>query len=454
MKNITIRKRLSLWYTFMIMLFLGAGFSLAYQMFKAALIDRVYDNIARDTAIVADEVEHENGISFFDLDEEEEEALTAGVIYTLYSMEGEWLDGHEAGWVDEFSQTFGEIRKIIHDKEEWLLSDRLSYDDGELVGWVRVLLPMAPVNESVERLFFIGIAGIVPCLIISLLGGLVIAHVALMPVQKITRTARKIGGGDLSTRIESGGSNDEVGQLALAFNEMADNLEASFEREKRFTSDASHEMRTPLTVIMSYADDALKRNDLQTYETAMGVILEKSRHMQDVFSQLLTLARAGEMKDTAYFEKVDIAAIIEDIVDEMREYAAGKRIIVKTELQNNIFMWADQMLLTRMFMNLIDNAVKYGKEDGMVYVKAEQGQNGISISVSDDGIGISEKDIPHIFDRFYRSDKARSGLGSGLGLALVKMITQLHSGEVSVESVCGESSVFYVNFPLKIKDNA
>jgi signal transduction histidine kinase len=417
----------------MIMLFLSVIFALLYLLLEQTLMARSYEDIARDAAIVAEEVELEEDIVVLDLDDDEEESLTGNILYTIYSIDRQWIAGRDSAWINDIIAS-DDIQKHRYNGENWLVYDKKAYDDSKWIGWVRVLLPLDTVEATLEQLVFAAMAGAPICLLLAVIGGLFIAGRALGPVHDITQTAEQMGAGELSIRIPYTGTNDEVGKLGKAFNEMANNLEAAFAREKQFTTDASHEMRTPLAVIISYAEDALKRGDIDSYTAAMAIILDKSKQMQTMLGQLLSLARGYEQKELLHIEQLELTAVIEDITDGMREQAQSRNMEIKLKLQPELMIAADLLTITRMLMNLLDNAIKYGKDGGQIEICTSIEAQNLAITIYNDGEGIAEADRPHIFERFYRGDKSRTGsTGVGLGLSFVQMAVQLHGGSISIE---------------------
>jgi signal transduction histidine kinase len=230
---------------------------------------------------------------------------------------------------------------------------------------------------------------------------------------------------------------------------MADNLEETFAREKQFTSDVSHELRTPLAVITAHAENAEQSGDIEVYKQANTLILQKSRRLQRMISQLLIFARERDQAETMCIEEVDLHRILTDIADEASEWALEKNIVIEKEVPEGLLIQADQMLLTRLFLNLLDNAVKYGRGGGWVKIQAEKNSHRVIISVRDNGEGIAETDLPHIFKRFYRADKSRSSEGAGLGLSFVEMIVRLHHGNITARSTQGMETCFVVELPVR-----
>ncbi len=294
----------------------------------------------------------------------------------------------------------------------------------------------------------------VPCyLIIATIGSYMLAKAVLRPIKEITKTAKKIKDGDLHRRIETVNSNDEVGRLADSFNDMVEELDISFEREKQFTSDASHELRTPVSVISACVEEALSSDDPDIRQENLEMIQNEVNRMTKIIAQLLQLSRGYEGRYQFEPEEISIYDVIDSVADISSIEAEKRSITIHNEVDQKAMIYADQSLITQVMMNIIGNAVKYGNENGNVWIKSLQDDHYIWTIIEDDGIGISEEDLDHIFERFYRADEARDRNGSGLGLAIVKWIIDLHKGRIKVASTLGEGTKFMIGLPKKAKES-
>lgn len=271
---------------------------------------------------------------------------------------------------------------------------------------------------------------------------------AFKPVAKITEAAASIAGSkDLSQRLNMGEGKGEIQVLASTFDGMLESIERNFEKEKQFTSDASHELRTPVAVIMAQSEFALdaKATEEDRIESIKS-IHRQSLKMNKLLSELLSLARSDNKTEVMEKENFDICELAEIVVEELKPDSDAKGIKTKVVSSAPITVNADHSQIMRVLINLIDNAIKYGKEGGNVTVSIEdKGDGHILCSVEDDGIGISEENLKQVWNRFYRADTARTATNngsSGLGLSMVKSIIEAHGGKVSAESVLGEGSVF------------
>ena len=283
-------------------------------------------------------------------------------------------------------------------------------------------------------------------IIIAVAGGYFIIGRALSPVTKIRNTAEKISkSSDLSQRIHIGGGKDEIHSLANTFDNMLDKIEQAMEREKQFTSDASHELRTPVAVILSeceYMTDCAKTYD-DVKESAYSVKYQAEK-MSKLISELLTISRMDRNTMKTEFEETDISELLNFVCDEQEEIHS-ENITMHRDIEEGIVSNADRFLLARLFINLISNAYSYGKDCGTVTVSLYQDKDNITVCISDDGIGISENDLPKIWERFYQADSSRTANENGsmgLGLSMVKWIAECHGGDVSVQSKSGEGSRF------------
>ena len=234
---------------------------------------------------------------------------------------------------------------------------------------------------------------------------------------------------------------------------MVDRLDKAFEKEKRFTSDASHELRTPVAVISAQCEYTLESpRDTEEYIEALEVISRQTQRMSALINDMLYLSRFENKKAQYIFEEFDFSACVSQICKDI-SLIENKGIQLSYDISNGIFFNGEKELLERMILNLIGNAYKYGKENGEIKVTLQKvdGVN-IKLSVSDNGIGISDSEKEKIFERFYRSDKSRSESGTGLGLSLALEIAKLHGGDILLESVLGVGSTFTFVCPASPKD--
>jgi heavy metal sensor kinase len=286
-------------------------------------------------------------------------------------------------------------------------------------------------------------------LLVAGAGGVLLAGRALKPVEEIARTARAIEETDLSGRVPVK-TRDELGRLGGIINAMIARLEQAFKRQKEFTADASHELRTPLSVIQAESTLALQRTrSPQEYQAALESIAAEAEHMTKIIDQLLVLARFDSGAQHAAFQDVSLDGVVREVAEDMDLLSREKGLELEVKLDGPLHVRGDPGLLRRLFINLIDNAVRYTPPGGKVLVSSEAQDHQAVVSVADTGIGISPEHLPRIFERFYRVDKARSRSegGSGLGLAICKQVVELHGGRIEVKSAEGQGSTFTVLLP-------
>jgi len=287
--------------------------------------------------------------------------------------------------------------------------------------------------------------------LLSLLAGFAgyfLAARALAPIDNITLAARRISTDDLSARLNLPDTGDEVSRLAATFDDMLVRIESGFQREHQFTADASHELRTPLAAMQAILSVMREgRRPVAEYRQALNDLAEETDRMRVLVGDLLRLAR-GENGLKLQLESVDLPILLSDVADSLRPLAAAKNLELTCDLQAGLFTSGDTDQLIRLFVNLIDNAIKY-TEKGVITVSAERTEQNIRVSIADTGIGIPPQHLAHIFERFYRVETARSTGGAGLGLAIVQQIAHAHGGEITVESVPNAGTIFTIQLPVE-----
>ncbi len=327
------------------------------------------------------------------------------------------------------------------------------FEKGRMVGIVQVGSPLEEIEEALRQLLLILLVAVPSVLILAVVGGLFLANKALRPVDEITNTARKIGSsGDLSQRIRLKKKvDDEIGRLAATFNEMIAKVENSFQQIKRFTADASHELKTPLTILRGEIEVGLKRlRTPEEYQKILASNLEEVKHMSRMVEDLLTLARADMGALELRKEVVDLGGLVREVWEEVRLWAEDKGVELLFQEDGEARVMGDRGRLRQLALNLIDNAIKYTPSGGRVELRVVRDGDEVTFSVADTGEGIPPEDLQRIFERFYRVDKARSRQrgGTGLGLSICKWIAEAHGGRISAESELGRGSKFHVSFPL------
>jgi len=326
------------------------------------------------------------------------------------------------------------------------------YVRGQVVAGVVVAESLSSPIDALRRLAFLLGSGVMLGLVIAFVVGAVLASSALAPIDRITQTAQSFArSNDLSRRIEKKPSRDEVGRLADTFNEMLGRIENLFRAQQRFVADVSHELRSPLTAIRGNLD-LLRRGTIDAAEarqTALAAIDSEASRMQRLVQDLLLLAQADAGVEIQK-QKVELDTLLLDVYRQARLTASEVKVSLGSEDQVQVL--GDPDRLKQLFLNLMDNAIKYTPNGGEVTLSFLREGDWVRVSITDTGIGISEKDLPHIFDRFYRIDRARardstSDGGTGLGLSIVKWIVEAHGGKIEVQSQVKRGSTFTVHLP-------
>jgi heavy metal sensor kinase len=319
-------------------------------------------------------------------------------------------------------------------------------ENGQTRGLVQVAQSLGTVRDTLDQLLSALLLGGPLLVLAAATGGYLLAGHTLAPIDHITRTARRISAEDLSARINLPATNDEVGRLAATFDEMLARLDDSFRRERQFTADASHELRTPLAAMQAILSVMRERpRSPEDYELAMADLSEEADRLRSLVEDLLRLAR-GETRQVAVREAVDLSALLRDVTDSLRPLAEAKGLTLTCDVPGGLTLQGDSDALIRLFINVLDNAMKY-TEDGGVTLAACDDRERIRVTVADTGIGISMEHLPHVFDRFYRADKSRSGPGAGLGLAIALEVARAHGGTLEAESTLGVGTTFTVDLP-------
>ncbi len=303
-------------------------------------------------------------------------------------------------------------------------------------------------REQRALIFNVALAGILT-LAVSIFGGWFVAGRALAPIKRISETARAMSAGDLHARIAVDRTESELEQVASTLNDAFDRLHLAVEQERTFTADASHELRTPISVLRAEAEWALDRERTpQQYKDALAVCRRAALRMQDAVERMLALVRAEAIDEVPEAAPVAVHSVIADVLVWLAPMAQ-ERSVRMTSDGGPLIVNGNAEQLREAFSNVVANAILYNKPGGSVTVSTRQAGSGI-VEVIDTGIGIPPEAIPHIFDRFFRVDKARSREkgGSGLGLSIARAIFAAHGGDITCTSEPGTGSVFVISLPV------
>jgi signal transduction histidine kinase len=450
--QLKLKTKLALWYTSMLLLLLSLFIIYLYFFILRVTYTNeeslIKIHIAQVILTLNNDEDNDDN-PFNNMFTKPEELISSGTYILIFDTNNKLIMKDEVPPQIITAEPFHEnTRIIVANKTRWLIYDQLLYFNDKLVGWIRASRPLRSLSDMLGNIIRLSIFAIPAFILIALAGGMLIANRTLSPIDKITRTAREIHQGNLKKRLNFPKVEDEVGRLASTFDEMLDKLEAAFNRERQFTSDASHELRTPITIISAHAEESLEEGkSIQECKENLRIILRESNKMRKMVSELLMLTSSDEKKYKLEIETISLTAIVRDIIEEMRNFAQSAEIDLKLSESKEIKIRADQTLITMMMINLIDNAIKYGKNGGWIKVSiSEKGKN-VKIIIEDNGIGIAKEDITSIFQRYYRVDKSRTKGGSGLGLSIVKWIVDAHNGKISVESILDKGTIFEINIP-------
>lgn len=468
----SIKFKLTLLYSFSLLLTLGIYSTLAYYYMQKNLLDGLDASLRSEVRWIRDAIEpkvsnFESMISEFE--EENADSLLEDEIWdiiyehSLLSSKKQFIQIKDRNGkeiyrslslgsldlpIDSVSVENGKIFMMtVDDFNQHKIRLAVLKSDYLTIG---VAYPLDEVNHAMANLVKILIFLIPIPLLISIIGGILLAGKALKPVDDIVKTASEITAGNLNRRIPEPNSNDEIARLIRTLNNMIDRLESSFERMKQFSADISHEFKTPLTIIRGEIELALSKNKrASSLKKTLANILDEVVRLSNMVEDLLTLFKSDIGQVKFNFKEVDIVEIIKDLLEDIDVLAEEKKIKIEVGRLDSAIVLGDEMRLKQLFLNLIDNAIKYNKSGGKVTISVENKGDVVDVSISDTGVGIPEEELDLIFERFYRVDKARSrdSGGVGLGLSIAKWIAESHNGKIEVQSKLGQGSKFSVILP-------
>jgi heavy metal sensor kinase len=461
MRGLSIRVRLTLTYTLVLGIFLYSWSVVLYRIASARLFSQVDLQLEeRETSLRPFfNVAHDDVTWLFDRNEVERSSL--GFAHAVFDAQGRFLDGSGLASVFVFPFTDSARQALEAHSSRWetfslssghrvrALNRAVTGSDGNTYLF-RVGTLLDQTEEDLRQLAF-ALTLLVPLTVLAGAGaGWWMAGQSLRPVAAITKTAQQITASSLSERLPLRGTGDELDQLSLTLNEMVARLQGSFEQMSQFISNVSHELRTPLAALRGSCEITLRtaRSDDAFRKVLAGNIEELDRLTRTV-SDLLAIARAEAGQIPLRRRSEDLGELVRDVAESMRVLAAERGISLDCKISGDVRADVDGEYLLRLLLNLIDNAIKYNRPQGLVEVSLLGLQDAVHITVRDTGRGIPPEELPRVFERFFRGhpDGRESAGGAGLGLSMVRWIATAHGGHVDVQSRAGEGTAFRVVLP-------
>lgn len=450
MKKLSFANKLTIWYS-AILLIISIGSMLAMsEMGKrnvkessmTILVEKVSETEEKIAATGRD-FEFSRGLDFYSDD----------VYISVYDKDGNLIEGKWPAGVTEKPEFGDRQQKTVVDSsgDEWYIYDGLCNEDGRIM-WIRGITAGKYSLFSSGFVWHTALLSLIGLVLIALFVGRYIAVRSLSPIRNLNGTVEEIRrSGDLSKRVEQQ-SKDDLGQLAENFNGLFDRVETMVDKEKQFTADISHELKTPLAVIASQSEYALE--DEEYREQALRAINSEAKRMSEMIGRLRLLAGSDSNNLKLHMERVNFSELCNSILEQQKLIGKESDVNITGDIEENVFVNADTTMIIRAILNLMDNGIKYAGPGSCVSISLHEEAGDAVCVVSDNGPGINSENIDKIWDRFYREDKSRHNRESwGLGLSMVKAIVEAHGGAVGAESIMGKGCSFTIRLPRKENDD-
>ena len=449
MKRWSIKLKLTCLYGGFMILLIVAALAILFSLSNQEVLSSVQSDLKEQVQGSVEELEAEGGYLEVDSDFYN---MENGVYLSVYSEDGTFLYGRiPTGFGGQPDFENDSLRTVREGQETFYVFDMEHRIQGYGSVYIRGITSVTRAENSFTVTLRFALILLPALAVVMILLSYQFVRRTLLPVRRITDIVKEIREeADLSRRVDLPDGRDEIYHLADTFDQLLSELQEAFARERQFTSDVSHELRTPAAVILLQSEELLSDPSLsEPQREQLEAIRKKAGDMSAMISQLLLLSRADQGRQVLQKEPLDISELTLMTAEEQQLLADEKHISIVTDIEPGIVLPADESFFIRLLVNLISNSIAYGREGGTTKVSLHREEQEAVLAVADDGVGIDGKDLPRIWDRFYRADASRGDSShSGLGLSIVKWIAKEHGGEVAVESEKGRGSTFTCRFPL------
>ncbi|MCX5804904.1 MAG: ATP-binding protein [Proteobacteria bacterium] len=465
--NLPIRWRLTLWYGLILTLILSVFSSGVYTYFRNSLQKSIDEKIKSIGEILSSSMSESHNTSVFGNFERYLENVLGkrpkGKFIQIMDTSGKIGAKMNDIETEVLPSSFKTLERVLNGEVVYETMERVkprlrmvtipiieNKESKKVTSIVQVGTSLEDFDETMKKLLIIMLISIPTSIGVSIVSGYFLAKKALRPVDQIRKAAVKITLSNLGEKIDIGSRRDELSRLARTFNEMISRLRDSFLRINQFSIDVSHELKTPLTILKGQTEVALRKDrENEDYKSILKSNLEEINRMAEIIDDLLLLSKAETKEVKLSFEDVSLRDLIADVCMNVKIFADNKGIGLMIKELEDVKIKGDELKLRRMFLNIVENGIKYTQPGGKVDISSSINNGYVQIDIKDNGVGIAEDDIKFIFDRFYRGDKSRKReSGSGLGLSISKWIAEMHKGTIEVKSGLSEGSLFSIKLPV------
>ncbi len=460
----SIRFRLTVWYTLIFSVAMAVVFFAFYLLTQQSLLSHTDTTITAHTQKIVELIaQTDTGMnqSFIknsdvlaqQFSEMPGMLLIIGDPYGKILYQSQELGVNDASVTDLLEKSASIIRPTFVNRSVGATSIRFGVfpaeRDGKLQAVVLMGQPMDVIKESLNTLTLTLMMVYVGLLILAVLGGILAARTALLPIAQVSKQLKKISAQNLKDRVPDPKTGDEIEELSQTFNGLLDHLDQAFIRERQFIGDVAHELKTPVATLKGGIEVTMsKERTKDEYKKALEETLIDTNRISSTIKNILDLAWIGAQTPNLSDASVDLSSALMELQEIAQKLSTQKHITFTSDIKSGILISGAEDKIARAVLNLLDNAIKYTPVGGSVSLSLRERAGNAVIEVKDTGIGIPEDEVEHIFKRFYRGSKATKSLGSGLGLAITQGIITAHRGNIQVKSKVGKGTTMLVTFPL------